>query len=219
MTSKVDVVNLAALYLGQPAIENFDTDTSKIGAAARASYELERRAVLRGFTWNFAIRRETISATGSTPIYGFQHEFNWGGDWLRVLEVNGDDAESGNWVTEDRKILTDLGDEISVKVLYDHQTPDQWDPMFIEAFSRKMAWNWAETVLRSTNATDEQRRAYAEVLRMAKSVDSKERTPDEVKADGWIRARGRIEARLAENDDRPLALLANDPNPARALVN
>ena len=216
MTAKVDIVNLAALYLGQPAIESFDTDTSQIGAAARVSYEFERKAVLRGFAWNFALRRETISSTGNTPTYGYNYEYNWLSDWLRVVEVNGDDEESGNWASENRKILTDLGPDVDVKVVYDHQTPDNWDAMFIEAFARKLAWNWAETVLKSSSSMEEQRRAYAEVLRTARSVESKEKTPDEVVADKWIRSRGRVELRLAVTEGA-LALLADDPHPERAI--
>jgi len=211
MPSKTEIVNLAATFLGQPAIENFDTDTTRIGEAARATYDMELDSALRGFTWNFATKRRTSAATGTSPTYGFDHAFDMLADELRVTKVEGGDEF--DWVEEDRQILTSIGSTINYSVIIRETDGTKYDAMFVTAFARRLAMNWAETILHSTTAAQEQRRLFAEVLREAKSVDSKSKTPDVIQADGWIRSRGNIELRLA-TDTRVLPLLANDPNPA-----
>tara|TARA_B100001750_G_scaffold224014_1_gene214734 strand:+ start:7982 stop:8599 length:618 start_codon:yes stop_codon:yes gene_type:complete len=203
MPSKTDIVNMAASFLGQPPIASMDSDRGPMGETARATYTLMLDAVLRGFTWNFAIQRRSATSVG-TPEWGWNYMYNLADDELRVLSLESDDIN--DWVVEGRKILTDLGSPINYKVIVRVTDTSQYDSLFIEAFARRLAMNWAERILKSTTAAREQSKLYAELMREARSVDSTEKTPEVIEADEWIDSRGKRATRRAVLSGDPQAL-------------
>jgi hypothetical protein len=203
MPSKTDIVNIAASFLGQPPIISMDTDRGPIGETARATYPTMLEAVLRGFTWNFAIQRRSATSSG-TPEWGWNYQYNLADDELRVLSLESDDLN--DWVVEGRRILTDLGSPINYKVVVREEDTSRYDALFIEAFARRLAMNWAERILKSTTAAREQARLYSEVMRAARSVDSTEKTPEVIEANEWIDSRGKRGVRRAVLSGDPQAL-------------
>lgn len=203
MSSKTDIVNMAASFLGQPPIASIETDQGPIGETARATYTPMLDAVLRGFTWNFALQRRSAVSSG-TPEWGWNYQYNLADDELRVISLESDDIN--DWVVEGRKILTDLGSPINYKTIVRVIDPTLYDSLFIEAFARRLAMNWAERILKSTTASREQAKLYSELMREARSIDSTEKTPEVIEANEWIDSRGKRATRRAVLSGDPQAL-------------
>ena len=111
-----------------------------------------------------------------------------------------------DWGLECRKILTDLGSPINYKVIVRVTDTSSYDSLFIEAFARRLAMNWAERILKSTTAAREQARLYSELMREARSVDSTEKTPEVIEANEWIDSRGKRATKRAVLSGDPQAL-------------
>lgn len=116
--------NLALGYVGE-----FGVEDSAVSRALKQNllciryYDQARDLTLAAHPWNEAKRRVIISQDDDNPIFGYDRQYTWPTDALRILSVNdsiGADRRNNadgvhDWEPEGKKILANMG-----------ETPQTW---------------------------------------------------------------------------------------------
>jgi len=186
MASEVQICNLALSKLGEEPIISL-TEDSKSGRACNLIYADTRDNLLRSHPWNFATVRQSLALLTTTPAYEFNYEYQLPVNCLKVLKMD----PEGNDITfkvEGRKLLTD---EKPVNILYIARIvdPSQFDSLFIEVLSAKLASELAVTLTESINLADFLNQKYEIALSSARGMDAQECTPENIIATSWINSR------------------------------
>ena len=187
ITSETGIVNLALLHLGHREILSFQDDT-KEGQLARASYASHRDAMLRGFTWNFAIHRAELSST-TLPVgaWGYDYAYTKPANSMRIVRINNDRDVS--WAVEGQLIVTDLPPPLQIKYIRNDVAVGHYDPFFVQALAARCAAFWAEPLGKASTLQEAMAKLFAETLREAASADSVEKTPEVIDASEWLLSR------------------------------
>ena len=186
--SDIEVANIALNMLGHITM-GAETDKTKEGQLFRSMYYPARDALLRSFTWNFAIRRDSISKLSSTPEFRFAYEYPSPTDMLRLLEIFGDTNVEVQWRVEGAKILCDLSSPIKIRYITKVESPGLYDAFFIQSLAAKLAFQWAEPLSKTSTLQKMMAEVFKETLAEAVSCDSVEKTPETIQAATWITAR------------------------------
>ncbi len=154
-TSEVAVCNLALARIGQAAISSIEPPDSTAEDKVAQQYPATRRAILRGYTFNFSKKLAQLTASGSeTPVFGFSNAFALPNDFIRLLTL-GDYTINANtppslyevvegFIYTDQ--LDDADDEtINVKYIKDVTTISKWDPLALKLLWLQLAWDLAPT--------------------------------------------------------------------------
>jgi hypothetical protein len=85
---QLDIVNLALMRIGESPIQSMD-EGSTPARSATLLYDISRRAVLRDYDWNFAIKTIALPVvrTENVPGAKFSYSCPVPSDCLRVVEV------------------------------------------------------------------------------------------------------------------------------------
>ena len=67
MNSSTAIANASLLLIGAKELTDLDTDTTTTGRIAQRWYAHTRDSILRGYTWNFALRRQALSKDATGP--------------------------------------------------------------------------------------------------------------------------------------------------------
>lgn len=191
MSADVDIVNAALVKLGEQTIASLSEDV-KPARLASFIYADVRDAVLRAHPWNFALKRALLAASTAAPTWGYVYAYNLPADpdyCLRALTVNGENQYSGKWKVEGRQILTDLGAPLKLLYISRATVVDDWDALFREALSARLAAELAEPLGKATSLQEAMVRLYGDKLGEARSSDGQEGVPDLIEADLWTDAR------------------------------
>ena len=183
-TSEVQIVNNALIKIGANAILTL-TEDSEAARAANVIFEQVRDASIRDHIWNFAVTRVELAQSATAPAFEFAYQYPIPADCIRVLQM-----EDPNMVykIEGRNLLTDEG---TAKILYLGRVEDVnlWDPMFVEAFSARLAAELAITLAESNSLYQNMMEMYQRKLADARSADAQESGYSEVIADTWLDSR------------------------------
>jgi len=170
MPSDVQICSSAAVLLGDNSFSSFDE--SNTSRRANILWAQTRDMVLRSHPWNCAIKRIALAPNAAAPVYGWTYAFLLPADCLRVLDA--DDAEHK---VEGRNILADTN-PLYVRYVYRNDDVASYDVLLIAALTAAMAAELAYPITKSTSAHDFFMRLYVEKLRVARSVDGQEDSPD-----------------------------------------
>ena len=183
-TSVVQIVNNALIKIGANAIISL-TEDSEAARAANVMYEQVRDATIRDHIWNFAVTRVELAQSVDAPAFEFAFQYQIPSDCLRVLQM-----ESANMVykIEGRKLLTDEG---TAKIMYLGRVTDvnEYDSMFVEALSARLAAELAITLAESNSLYQNMMEMYRLKVADARSADAQESGYSEVIADTWLDSR------------------------------
>lgn len=201
--SVTDVANRALQLLGAASIMNLTDNTVEARECTRA-YDACRLAELRVHRWNFAKKRAALAPDVAEPAWGYLYQYTMPVDCLRVLLPN--DA-CLDWQIEGRKILTNqatspFGAGVvnapvtaspALYLLYvaDITDPTQWDPLFAELVSARMAAAMCEKLTQSNQKKQDAQQQYRAVEQDAKMANAFENTPVDAPMDDWLLARTR----------------------------
>lgn len=188
-TSEVAICNGALTLLGAESIVAL-TDTSKQGVLCARWYEQTRDACLRGYPWNFAVRRARLNAPldstdADAPVWGFTYGFTLPSNCLRVLETDG-----GVPFRVEGRVL--YSDDSSVDIRYIMRVTDvaQFDPQFSEALAAKLAMVLAYPLTKSSTVREEMATLYSALMADAENTDTQEGTADDIDDNALIEVRG-----------------------------
>jgi hypothetical protein len=181
-TSFTQIANRALTFLGADVLSDL-TDDTKEGRAVNRVYEQTRDALLRDHAWNFAIKRVSIAANTTSPVFEYTNAFDWPADCLRIIEA--DTLEE--WAVEGRQIVTDASAPLDI--VYVHRVTDEalFDAKFIEAYALRLAADLAYDLTASQNIATLAEQKFTRFMNEAKTVDGQESlSADE---QDWLEAR------------------------------
>jgi len=189
MASDVEIANRALQKLGAKRIVSL-TEDSRNGRAIAAAYGSVKRAVLRSHSWSCAIKRASLAAEATAPLFTRASSFQLPSDFIRLLppdpEVNYNDLD---WQIEGRKIITNDTAPLDIRYIYEVTDPNEMDSSFREAFSMKLAYELAEEITQSNTKKDEALLAYKEAVAEARRINGIERVASKPPEDTWVTGR------------------------------
>jgi hypothetical protein len=142
---------------------------------ASVFYEPARRAVLRDFNWNFALRTVRLAKLQQT-VAGFRYAFSLPADCLRVISLLGADERTGapGFAVRSGNLLTDR-EEVEIEYIADCSDPAMFDDKFIEALSYKLASELAMPVKGSPELMSNYMNVYLDFIERAAALSADER--------------------------------------------
>jgi hypothetical protein len=203
INSKIDICNLALSFLGHKPITSIDPPVENAAKTCNQHYDNARRELLRQHVWNFAVKRDSLAALTTTPVFGFDTEYQLPVDFLRLVELNNVDTvfyrwgvgfeaeEQEGYTIEDGKILADEAGPLEIRYIYDNTDVSKYDPMFIKVLALLLAVNMGYEIEANGTLRENLRAEYTSELAKARSVDGQERPPKLVKRSKWLRERMR----------------------------
>jgi len=185
MPSVVDVVNMALDKVGHGAITSLGDGTKAANLAARM-WLIVRDKVLREHPWNFAISRDVLAPLAGSPSWGFAYQHELPSDLLRLIEVR--DLSTDEYQIEGSTILAD-DDALYIRYLKQVTDPNEYDSLFVDAVSARLAYEMCETLTQSNTKKRAAWDEYVEAMTRARSVDAQENPPSVFEEDRWLEAR------------------------------
>ena len=189
MASEVDICNRALQKLGAERITSLTQDSAN-ARACNLCYEPIRDAELRAHPWNFAIKRASLAADSTAPSFGYDSAYTLPSDCLRVMppdvSVN---FNTFDWQIEGRKILTNYDAPLEIRYVKRETDPNQYDPLFIECLSAKIAVELCELLTQSNSKGSAARDDYIRAIRDARKMNAFENISAETQTDTWITCR------------------------------
>lgn len=206
ITSSTDICNLALDLLSAGTITDISGDSPTEEQCARW-YPITRQKLLREHPWNFATKREILSASNTTPDFGYAAAFKVPADFLRLQAVSSDlsvDKETllpyHAYALEEHNgeglhiLLNEYyGTPDTVRLIYTHDntTVSQYDPLFIDLLAYDLALNLAYKVTESNTNVERLQQIQKQRAAMAKSIDGQERPPQRIERSRALAARRR----------------------------
>ena len=200
-TSEVAICNLALIMVKQPTVTQIDPLTStstKAEELCNRLYQQVRRATIRGHTWNFALKRITISPNAIAPLFGFTHAYDLPPDFLRYVSRHDDLGarpsprfQIEDYQLEGGQILLNGEDStaINIRYLFDATTVSTFDSLFIQLFAVNLAIELAPNFSASPAVKRDLITRQANIKAEAMAVDGQERPPIRVERSRWNEAR------------------------------
>lgn len=146
MATQVGIINMALSKIGDWYIDTI-ADTTKQCTFALLHWDTVRDALIESYPWNFAIKRAKLDWAGTTPAFGYDHEWTLPTDYSRALMVSADD-DLDNSVSIDFKIeggvLRTSENEVYLEYVAGVTTPASWPPSFCSLMACNLAALLAE---------------------------------------------------------------------------
>lgn len=192
MASRVEIANRALTKLGASRILAL-TDNTEQARVMNSMFDLVLDAELRRHRWKFAIKRDSLPALADPPAWGYQFAYRLPAEFLALIQVN-DFYVRGlkqvrPWSVEAGQILTDFQAPLKVRYIYRVDNINALDPLFVEVFACKLAYEACEALTQSggkkQSAAEEYRFAVSEAVRQ----DAIENPADELPWGSWFDSR------------------------------
>lgn len=184
MASQADICNRALSRLGSLRLVAITDDTPQ-AEACESAWEMVRDEVFRDHPWNSLGARAQLAEMGTTPDFGYDHQYAWPSLCVRVRDV---DTEYG-WAIEGRKILTDQGAPINVVYTQIVEDTGAWDPLLASAVAARLAMEICEELTQSNTKRELAHGEYQGILARARSADAQEGGPVQFEELSWVTAR------------------------------
>lgn len=194
MSSEVEICNRALRRVGARRITSLTTDSSKEAESCAEFYDPLRKAMLREHVWNFAVRRAQLSQTATTPTTEWQYEYQLPTDpkHLKTVHVAGNEAMTGRlaYSQEADKILTDAT-TVYLTYVADISDTSEFDPLFAEALSHRLARDLALDVAQSNTTAELMDKLYMDALHDAFTSNAMDNYPEALPESPWVSIRSR----------------------------
>lgn len=175
MTGKVEIINLALARLGTAPVQALDEGSASANAA-RMFYDPARKATLRDYNWNFALKVTNLSRLADASG-DFDYTYAMPADCIRVIRLRRRDFSEGNegvaFATRGKTIVTDEGDAVAEYVA-DIEDPVMFDDKFVEAMSYRLASDMAILVAGKPDMMASYLNAYKELVKEAAALSANE---------------------------------------------
>ena len=188
ITSKTDICNLAADLLSGATIADIDSPTTADESLYARWYDHCRQKVLREHPWNFAAKRAILAASATAPLFGYEAQFPFPADYMRLLTVETDDGIQYShelYQIEAGALLlsTNLGDSTSARIRYVHDIEDvtKFDSLFIEYLALTIALALAFKITESNTSVERVGQLTKQAAAMAKAINGQERPPTKIR--------------------------------------
>lgn len=186
--SNVQIANRALQKLGAKRISSLDQDHPN-ARSMNAAFERVRRALLRKYTWSFAIKRASVAADSTDEtVLNTWKRYSKPNDFIRLIR----DDETGfhvDWKIEGLYILSSTASPLKFKYVADITDPTYYDDLFIEAFAAKLALECATEITDSTTDKESLKDDFKAAIAEAKTIGAIEKEAEQFPEDSWLSAR------------------------------
>lgn len=193
MADFVSIANLAASGIGEDDQLRSPDDDTHLSRSVKAVWDIERRAVIRAHTWNFAMRRQQLAALAGEAPFPWAASFKMPADSVRLVEVLGRAVGPyrRDYQLEGNCILTNSTGPVPIRYLADVVEPALWDDLFVVVFARRLGWAIADRITGDRGRKDDAFRVYRDALSDARRVDARENPQIVWEPTDWELARAR----------------------------
>tara|TARA_R110002167_G_scaffold117143_1_gene292865 strand:+ start:1636 stop:2286 length:651 start_codon:yes stop_codon:yes gene_type:complete len=192
-SSEVDLANMALTMLGQQPIAALSDNNNRANLVDKRLADV-RDSVLRAHQWNCCVKRATLSAHGTAPVWGYSNRYQVPTDFIRLVatESNTTDyrIEAGN--QGESPLLFILTDDTEMKILYIAKITSvaQMDSSLVHAIACRLAADIAVAVTGDAGQETAMMQKYQIVLAQAVFEDSASHSPLEtIRGGEWLEAR------------------------------
>lgn len=198
--SEVDIVNSALIKIGEATLDSLN-DTGKAARLARQQYPLARRALLRGYRWNFAVERAVLAADETPPAFGFSTRYRLPADYLHLIGISTGDEDLRNYTSttfvyklEGQYVLTGGGsdDNGALNIFYtkDVENVALFDALFAEALAMWLAFtDFAYALSAAQSRIEQARRDFNDTIKRARFMSAIESSAEVIQASEWVDSR------------------------------
>ncbi len=190
--SVVGICNLALQMLDAPSIISIDDTTTKRARACKRAYEPARDEVTVQYEWRAARERTTLAAETAAPAFGWDHEYVWPTDCIRLLRPNYYGAWDGTPIPgemEGRSFLSDAGAPLRVWYLKYMSDPSQIDPLFARAIAARIAGDIGREVTGKDGYVQIAEARFEKIIAKAKQIDASHDGVEEPVESDWLTTR------------------------------
>lgn len=177
MASQVQLINVALAKLGANSIASLNDGTEEQKVAVNL-WDVARQATLRDHPWNFAVTEVELNAVLDSGTYNYTSAYQIPSDCLRLLEV----YDNRDFKLAGRKILTNAS-KCVVKYIRDVTDTTEWDALFADTMSQRLAAEMAYALTKSQATADTNYKLYGLKLAKARFIDSTEDIQDPIGMD------------------------------------
>jgi hypothetical protein len=195
--SRTGIVNDVLALLGSlTRITSFDS-AEPYAVTARELWDRALSASLAGHPWKFAIKRQSVGASGDYVPAGensYLYAYELPADNLRWLPWDSDDANFFDGEQEGNFILSDADAPLLIRYIAKVDEVGRWSPGFLEAFTFKLAWFMAKPVTGHGTMMDRMDALYQAALPAAKrdnGLSTGRRRQSVSRRSNWLDARNR----------------------------
>lgn len=183
-TAAIDIANDALMLLGNNSISSL-SGTSEAAKLCNQFYQRAVDATLRAYTWNCATTRSAqLSASSTSPSFGFDYKYALPADCLRVLSMQ---DESYVFKVENGYLMTD---EAEAYILYIKRiAAGDMDSLLAETVAARLAATIAFALTNSPSIAEAMWKLYKDKLDEAQTVDAFEGSTTQMASDDWINSR------------------------------
>ena len=205
MSIRVDVCNFALGALGESEINSIEDDSDK-ARTLKSFYYIARDAVLEEGEWTFATRRFLPAKSTTVPEWGWAFVFVIPTDIIRLAEVDRnmssltslrDTSLPPNPIPHTVEFVNGVGeailcneDPIFCKGVRRIEDEGIYSPLFVEAFSLKLAYLAALPITSSVQIQQTVMGLYGHAIRTAKPRNGMQGTTRRMRSRSLSRARG-----------------------------
>lgn len=172
MNTTTQLANYALALIGQAKISDIDDTGSPAARAAKEFMQPTIDESLRLHRWNCAIKRATLTQTDPEPVHGLDYSYQLPSDFLRLLEVNGEQWEDTDEFheIEGRRLVTD---EDTVEIRYISRIEvASMDPLLAKFVAANLAGTLAIPLTANLQLQQQVMAIRQRVLGEARSVDA-----------------------------------------------
>lgn len=189
-TTKIVIVNRGLQLLGSQSISSLNENSRGAKAMLRA-YDSIFLAELEANTWKFSIKRASLVANATPPLFGKSKSYPLPGDFLYLApeETTLGNPQARDWEIEGSSIYTNDGSPIHVRYVSSNITESDFSPLFAEAFSASLAMATCEEITNSNTKKADARAYYDEIIKRAKKRNDLQKPPVKSPTCSWISVR------------------------------
>ena len=176
MQTQTDIANAALAYLGEKKITDIDDTGSVPARTCKRFLDDTIREEIRAARWNCAIKRTALSAISPTPDFigdYYTTAYQLPGDYLRILEVNGEPWEASQQLFEiengGRLLSAETVREIRYMALVEVH---EMDALLQKAISIQLAAKIALPLSAKNDLQAQMLNLYQRVVSQARQVDA-----------------------------------------------
>jgi hypothetical protein len=184
MASDLGIVNSALIKLGVEIISALPGVTRQ-GLLANEQLSKIREELLYEHPWNFAMKRASLTATGTPAVFEFAYEYTLPGDCLRVWCTQ---YEEDFYQVEGGKLYSNYSD-VKIRYIANISDPTKFSPTFAELLSLKLAADLAFVLVQSNALKNTLLQEYVVKLRDHRSTDAQENPSYPLTDDLFIESR------------------------------
>jgi hypothetical protein len=195
MATPTDIVNIALRRIGADRVSSMENDSSKEARVARDIYDEARRDVLNHHAWNFAIRREQLTASATEPEFGWDYAYPLPDDFVRMVSVHpGEDDDATvpyklEFQDGDDRVVLCNSNQVYIRYVFDNEDVNTWSASFRDVLAWRLARDFAAALSKSAAAAEGADRALTRALTRSKSIDGIEDWPEKMAEGDWTTIR------------------------------